>query len=63
MVTTKDPIATFFAGFPADVATLATSLRDFVRSTRHVQITQPSDLDRAGLADLLAAARRAAVSK
>ena len=124
MVTTKDPIASFFAGYPADVAALATSLRDFVRSTipdasetldeqgrvvgygigagysglvctiipsktgvklgivggaklpdprhllegsgkrhRYVQITQPSDLDRSGLADLLAAARRAAPSK
>jgi len=30
---------------------------------RYVPITQPSDLDRAGLADLLAAARQAAISK
>ena len=124
MVTTKDPIASFFAGYPANVAALATSLRDFVRSTipdasetldeqgrvvgygvgtgyaglvctiipsktgvklgivrgaalpdprkllegsgkrhRYVQIAQPSDLNRAGLADLVAAARRAALAK
>ena len=124
MVTTRDPIASFFAGYPASVTALATSLRDFVRSTipdasetldeqgrvvgygigagysglvctiipsktgvklgivrgaelpdprkllegsgkrhRYVQIAQPSDLDRSGLADLLAAASRAAMSK
>ena len=124
MPRTKDSIAAFFAGYPANVADLATALRDFVRSAipdasetldeqgrvvgyavgsgyaglvctiipsktgvklgvvrgadlpdprgllegsgkrhRYVQMTQPSDLDRPGLADLLAAARVAAVSK
>lgn len=124
MPRTKDSIAAFFAGYPANVAALATALRDFVRSAipdasetldeqgrvvgyavgsgyaglvctiipsksgvklgvvrgadlpdprgllkgggkrhRYVQVTQRSDLDRPGLADLLAAARSAASSK